>query len=437
MSQSLASRLQQAVRTIELIERVVKGPASGPDSEVAVAPGVKVRTLARRVDEMSFGLANAADADIELLTPQSGSEFALRGLSLVAPLSAQVVGPNIRIAIDLSEYASDAELASLSTQLTSAVASVNSALIALDASKAAVSYVDAGLALKVNAGDLLSALSDGGGFVRMTDAERAKLTTLTANFKGAHASLAALNSAHPAGSSGDWAIITQGAGLPATFAAWDSDNSPAAWIDTGASAPTTIDWSAVTGKPATFPPATHSHVKAEVGLGNVDNTSDANKPISTATQTAVTAAAPPGMVSVFAMSSAPTGWLKANGAAVSRTTYASLFAAIGTTFGAGDGTTTFNVPDLRGEFVRGWDDGRGVDTARAIGSAQLATRHPYVHANGTPALIAPVNITPANADSLGGDVPRGYTGVLTTSGTVLEHYTSRPRNVALLACIKY
>ncbi|MCK9131735.1 phage tail protein [Haemophilus influenzae] len=64
-----------------------------------------------------------------------------------------------------------------------------------------------------------------------------------------------------------------------------------------------------------------------------------------------------GEVAFFARTTPPSGWLKANGAAVSRTTYAALFAAIGTTFGAGDGSSTFNLPDLRGEFVRGLDDG--------------------------------------------------------------------------------
>jgi microcystin-dependent protein len=78
-----------------------------------------------------------------------------------------------------------------------------------------------------------------------------------------------------------------------------------------------------------------------------------------------------GTIAYLGMNSAPSGWLKANGAAVSRTTYAALFSAIGTTYGAGNGSTTFNVPDLRGEFTRGWDDGRGVDSGRALGSAQL------------------------------------------------------------------
>lgn len=80
---------------------------------------------------------------------------------------------------------------------------------------------------------------------------------------------------------------------------------------------------------------------------------------------------PSGSVSAFAGQSAPSGYLLCNGQAVSRTAYAALFAAIGTTYGAGDGTTTFNVPDLRGEFVRGLDAGRGVDAGRVLGAAQL------------------------------------------------------------------
>lgn len=79
-------------------------------------------------------------------------------------------------------------------------------------------------------------------------------------------------------------------------------------------------------------------------------------------------AAPVGSVYTFAGATVPTGWLKCNGALLSRTTYAALFAVIGTTYGAGDGSTTFALPDLRGEFVRGFDDGRGIDAGRALGS---------------------------------------------------------------------
>jgi len=88
---------------------------------------------------------------------------------------------------------------------------------------------------------------------------------------------------------------------------------------------------------------------------------------------------PAGAVQFHAGSTAPAGWLKANGAAISRAAYAALFAAIGTTYGVGDGSTTFNLPDLRGEFARGWDDGRGIDTSRALGSAQAQGYQSHNH----------------------------------------------------------
>ena len=65
--------------------------------------------------------------------------------------------------------------------------------------------------------------------------------------------------------------------------------------------------------------------------------------------------APAGMISHFAAKCASQGWLPCDGSAVSRTTYSLLFAAIGTTYGPGDGSTTFTVPDLRGVFIRSFD----------------------------------------------------------------------------------
>lgn len=76
-----------------------------------------------------------------------------------------------------------------------------------------------------------------------------------------------------------------------------------------------------------------------------------------------------GDVKTVATEEPPLGWLKCNGDVVSRTQYAALFDVIGTRFGAGNGSTTFGLPDLRGEFVRGWDDDRGVDPGRILGSA--------------------------------------------------------------------
>lgn len=66
---------------------------------------------------------------------------------------------------------------------------------------------------------------------------------------------------------------------------------------------------------------------------------------------------PPGVVAPYAKSTAPTGWLLADGSAVSRATYAALYAAIGDTYGDGDGSTTFELPNLKGKVVVGRDSG--------------------------------------------------------------------------------
>jgi len=71
-----------------------------------------------------------------------------------------------------------------------------------------------------------------------------------------------------------------------------------------------------------------------------------------------------GMIIPYAGSSAPSGWLLSYGQAVSRSTYSDLFSAIGTTYGAGDGSTTFNLPDLRGRVVAGQDDMGGTSANR-------------------------------------------------------------------------
>ena len=88
---------------------------------------------------------------------------------------------------------------------------------------------------------------------------------------------------------------------------------------------------------------------------------------------------PVGMVMAYAAATAPTGWSECDGTTLSRVTEAALFAVIGTTYGAGNGSTTFNKPDLRGEFIRGWDHGRGVDTGRAIGTAQGSQNLAHTH----------------------------------------------------------
>lgn len=139
-----------------------------------------------------------------------------------------------------------------------------------------------------------------------------------------------------------------------------------------------------------------------------------------------------GQVAFFAAAGAPAGWLKCNGAAVSRSTYSALFNRIGTTFGAGDGGSTFNLPDLRGEFVRGWDDGRGIDSGRAFGSAQASQNLSHTHTSV---------IGQSSGGSSGGQYSSGddYTNSVYTNANTSASggNESRPRNTALLACIKY
>ena len=120
---------------------------------------------------------------------------------------------------------------------------------------------------------------------------------------------------------------------------------------------------------------------------------------------------PSGAVLYFAGRTAPAGWLKANGAAVSRTAYAALFAAIGTTYGAGDGRSTFNLPDLRGEFIRGWDDGRGVDAGRVFGSAQAHALQSHQHGLAVAADAAGDDLWFEQVPKSAFEIPRGKTAV--------------------------
>ena len=87
---------------------------------------------------------------------------------------------------------------------------------------------------------------------------------------------------------------------------------------------------------------------------------------------------PSGAVFCMAVSTVPSDYLECNGDSVSRTVYAALFAVIGTTYGSESGTT-FNVPDLRGEFVRGWDHGRGIDSGRSINNPQSDQNKQHNH----------------------------------------------------------
>ncbi|HEX7116254.1 MAG TPA: phage tail protein [Steroidobacter sp.] len=163
---------------------------------------------------------------------------------------------------------------------------------------------------------------------------------------------------------------------------------------------------------------------------------------------------PPGTILILSQSTIPSGYrlLKANGAAVSRSAYAELFAEIGTTWGAGDGETTFNLPDIRGEFIRIWDDGRGVDAGRVFASWQADENKLHSHAASTDSAGNHAHSTHTHGTSSTGfqsgpnkSTPSG--GSQNTSSNGAHTHTvsvsnaggneSRPRNLAFLAVISY
>ena len=124
---------------------------------------------------------------------------------------------------------------------------------------------------------------------------------------------------------------------------------------------------------------------------------------------------------------------EAAGADLSRTSYADLFDRTGTTYGAGDGATTFGTEDVRGEFLRGWDNGRGVDVGRVFGSAQSHQigSHRHGYAAGAD-----------NSDTTGGN--RAASTDTSSSYWYRTNVTdyfggseTRARNIAQMFCIKF
>lgn len=174
-----------------------------------------------------------------------------------------------------------------------------------------------------------------------------------------------------------------------------------------------------------------------------------------------------GMIGFFPSTDAPAGWLKCNGALLSRSTYSRLFSYVASpgtwfttdaiwlsgyyaAFSSGNGSTTFRIPEMRGDFIRAFDDGRGIDAGRPAAlwqdQAFLSHGHP---ANVTdPTHKHNMNVGQGSGGIQGfnfvsGNSTANYAGIqfaatgisvsISNSGGV----ETRPRNIPLLACIKY
>lgn len=161
----------------------------------------------------------------------------------------------------------------------------------------------------------------------------------------------------------------------------------------------THDWGQISDKPTTFPPSAHTHdwgqitgvpsadgatpntialrnAQGQIGVG--EPTTAGHAATKAYVDSTVLAAAPPGVILPYGGSSAPSGYLLCQGQAVSRSTYAALFAVLGTTYGAGDGSSTFNLPDMRGRVPVGLDVGQA--EFNALGNAGGAKTHTLTEA---------------------------------------------------------
>jgi microcystin-dependent protein len=222
-------------------------------------------------------------------------------------------------------------------------------------------------------------------------------------------------------------------------------------IDTSTATPAHLftDGDPLTGTPATVVSddwcnAVQEEICAVVEGAGIGLSKPANDQLKAAIAKMINAAVPTGTVLQGYFAVVPAGYLALDGSLVSRAAYAGLwaFAQAGglvvaeatwsasawTLFGAGDGATTFRLPDLRGEFVRGWDAGRGVDAGRALGSRQADELRSHTHS------VTAHDSDEGGPNYLGGsndaDAPQA---VATTAAGGTE---TRPRNAALRYLIR-
>jgi len=149
--------------------------------------------------------------------------------------------------------------------------------------------------------------------------------------------------------------------------------------------------------------------------------------------------APIGTIMAFPIDKIPNGWLICNGAAISRTTYKALFNVIGTTYGAGDGSTTFNLPDFQGKFLRGLG-GNSFWFGATQGDA-IRNMIGRVYSMKQDSNVGPDGVF-VEEDRGGGGIDKGshfatIKFCFDASRVVPTANENRPINMAVVYCIKY
>lgn len=181
-------------------------------------------------------------------------------------------------------------------------------------------------------------------------------------------------------------------------------------------------------------------------LSNARTPIDSSVSFSKLVQAVQETLVPTGSVVAFAFNAfagIPDGWLECNGFAVSRSTYSNLHSKIGVSYGSGDGSTTFNLPDLRGYFIRGSGTNSDGTASGTFGAKQNDDVKPHNH----PASISTGNCVLSVQETQGGrstgsattvtDIgliigsPNSSISISTNSGT-----ETRPKNIAMMYCIK-
>lgn len=309
-------------------------------------------------------------------------------------------------------------------------------------------YADSSNKLKNNLGSFVSAdptntvnsvvQRDGSGNIAVSDIN---LSTITANTGSGNLS-------------GTWTVV--GSLLPSVTATYNMGSSSLKWNNVYASA---VNAATVNSTIVNFTSLTDSN-SASITKFDVDTALAANSDsriptqraikayIDAAVQTEVAAriaadnllnSAINGLVTVpvasvfyVASSTVPTGFLECNGATLFKNTYPNLAAALDGVTASTD--TTFNLPDLRGEFIRGWDHGRGIDSGRNLGSSQdqafASHTHSYVNPKLPNQFLTGAYQNGPNVNWRAENITADVTGA--AGGT-----ETRPRNVALMPIIKY